>query len=249
MDSNTSAMTSQLFEETIFSCMFERVNSKGHEYADDLEVNSFISEMQEKGQQSQVGVWSKPKRVNELAKRAEPQSPADTRMATAPSTPLNNPALANMSTPGKCLFLTKGQFNIFTAEKPALFCIFDTNSGVFAVTDSNVFAELKLTTPFTFHLVVRDSSKTNKIFLQQFSQEMNPVYHRDSSCFVWVECDPKTHQPLYSRMLKLDPEEGAKFNDIFCQGMYEMLHLSKVSTKDQEYIRQAYEDVEVPILN
>lgn len=49
VDAATPSVTSKLFEEAIFSCMFEKVNTKAHEVAEQAEINGFICEMQKMG--------------------------------------------------------------------------------------------------------------------------------------------------------------------------------------------------------
>jgi VID27 N-terminal region len=45
VDSEADALALQLFEETLFSCMFERVNHKAHDYAEEEELNTFVQDM------------------------------------------------------------------------------------------------------------------------------------------------------------------------------------------------------------
>lgn len=259
VDGSIENLAVDLFEETLFSCMFERVHSMAHGNTKDAELEQFIVEMKNNGAKSQVGVLNKKavsKRVAELAKNqmdiSAPSTPGNAMsIDSVHSTPRGMP-MSISNTPNRVIAPTitetPGQYNVFTASNPAQLYQFDINSGNFVPTYSNVIAEIKFTPPFVFHLIIRASDKTSKLLALPLAQEMNPVFHKDSNSFVWVTYDVNTRTPLYSELLKFEGTDGFDFNQVFSQGMYETLHLSqfaKVSIKDQEYITQAYEDVEM----
>lgn len=241
VDSSVSDATVQLFEDTLFSCMYERVANASHTNAQAQQLASFIEKMKAKGLESRVGIWTKgtisslkqsayqtPSKVGSgpMSLTSTPGDP----MGTGPTTP-NSPAVKA----GKVLFASPGQLYRFDIVKQQ-----------FVLVKPLVEASICQIGTFLFDLMLEEGG--TQILSLPLSQRMNPVFHKDTQSFVWVTYDRKTDQPLYSELIRFDEANATLFNECFCKCLYESLNetlFSKNNDGDRSYLCQAYEDVEM----
>ncbi|KAI8930382.1 VID27 cytoplasmic protein-domain-containing protein [Entophlyctis helioformis] len=88
----TNDVTVQLFEEIVFTCMFERAHLKSKAEATDADLQAFVARVQRAAAESSVGVWRPPS-----AAAAAPAAPA----AASVQTPVKGKgADARFATPG-----------------------------------------------------------------------------------------------------------------------------------------------------
>ena len=58
-DADCPQVTLQLFEEALFSCMYERTHQLAHDQVSHQELASYMSELRDLGLTSNVGIWKK----------------------------------------------------------------------------------------------------------------------------------------------------------------------------------------------
>lgn len=233
VDTATTQIQVSLFEETLFSCMYERVHSIAHNNSQESHRLEFITEMQAKGASSNVGIWNKQPKVVAQTPKGEK---AITRISQSAS---STKKLESILIPAGTKLISQA----------AQLCRFDTISGDFVLIFNLVQVQVIQIGTFAFNLVVVDQESHNCILSLPITQQMNPVYHPTNQSFIWVTYDLQTGQPMYSEMLKFNPskpEDGARFNEMICKCLYESLTnslFSKVNAADQSYLCHAYQDV------
>ncbi|CAG8627968.1 10523_t:CDS:10, partial [Cetraspora pellucida] len=232
-DVNTTAHTTNAFEYTMYSCMFERKYKKSREDATEQELQSFIYVPPAERVHSKISQSpSTPKHHISTPLNDSPVSVSTTpvRSVRSETSPSSTPTRHTVSFdfPGAPSEVENA------ISVPVELHVFDPTSGTFMLMSPNATAN--------WHVVSDD--KTTLVG-QRVEPKMNPVFNRTHVCFIWCYFDESDR--VSSFLIRFRDLEGeANFKKKFAQAMYETLNESRAKEEEQEYFMNAYqEDVEM----
>lgn len=255
------------FEEQLYFCLFETCNRKDPADAKDDEIVSFSKQAQKEAKDVKIGVWKERKQsvFSTPAKKGvgsnmgspieDHSSPFKTPTATEQdSIPLSSstitfsPLTKHASGPLPAgSTLVKVQADLYYFDK--------IQAGFVRHLDQAVFAEIRQTGEFLYHLIVSRLDGSG-ILLQPLQQRMNPFCDYSSHSFTWVWINPETDAPFVSWSLHFgaygDGEQEKKFNSVFYGSMYEAVNresLMRAKSEQQEYLSQVFQDTDVDMLD
>ena len=215
---SSNQVTIKLFEEVLFTCMFERSLGKSKDAATDAELNAFVVEQQCRAAASSIGVW----------RPSKPETPVVVRPLPA----LNTVTVTDAGEP------------LVTVE--AQLYVYDFRVSQFILMRNAVTVQITQTDAFQFHLLVSEGS-TQYIF-QPIDSRLNPSFNASHLSFVWVTVDELVPTNSYSWSVKFDADHSDAFyafERVFGASMYETMNASRfkdVAAVDQNIMIKAYQE-------
>ncbi|CAG8601772.1 19759_t:CDS:10 [Dentiscutata erythropus] len=224
-DVNTTAHTTNAFEYTMYSCMFERKYRKSREEATEQDLQSFIYVPQTEERSPSKVSQSISTPLNDTPVSASTTPVRSIRSETSPSTPTRQ--IVSFDFPGAPSEIES------IISVPVELHVFDANSGTFLLMSQNATASIMKGKKFEYWHVISDDNTT--VIGQRVEPKMNPIP-------VISESDGVSSFLIRFR----DLEGEANFKKKFAQAMYETLNEVRAKEEEQEYFMNAYqEDVEM----
>jgi hypothetical protein len=223
VDSSSTAVSIDLFEETVVGCMFERFHQKSHESASTGELTKFIDELNEIHPQEKI----------------TPINQGNTAKAT--SVPEKNFKLPDVELPIGTVVLSVH----------CRLCLFDVTQEAFVTYLPSIQAEMLQLKKFSYSLVLL--SQGVPVVCQPIENRMNPHFDHANYSIIWVWFDPATALPAFSMSLKFEEDTKSDFVamvDLLKQTLYETTHKSDYKQQkafDMDYMLEALDNMEMDI--
>ncbi|KAL2916295.1 Vacuolar import and degradation protein 27 [Polyrhizophydium stewartii] len=261
-----NAVTCKLFEEVVYSCMFEQSRMQAKSDVPEAEFTAYVDRVQRLAAESNIGSW-RPNAVPQtpakktLLAQAHLQTPAadSPKPMSIASTP-GGPAAALAAEadetdaagphaglpPMPAVVAPEGER---LADAGAELYIYDMQSAQFVQVAPAVQAALVRTGPFDFVLTVVVGGVP--YIVQPVASDMSPVFSVEHLSFVWVWISPETGLPTYSWSIKFDAsqlDDLRSFMAAFTRCISETKRreeYAKVDDNDRMFIEHAYQDVEM----
>ncbi|KAI9013163.1 VID27 cytoplasmic protein-domain-containing protein [Gaertneriomyces semiglobifer] len=252
----TSEPQMSLFEDTVYTCMFERKHGKSHGDVDEDVLSRFVDKVKAEADRNAIDkalvqtastpnvtpISKKPLSANTPSSLASSSAPATPTPASKSSKP--TPAIVQKSLGDAMQPVIAPEGEQICAVKAQLY-LFDSREGHFALMKDAVTAEIIETGVYEFALVVKE--KDTAYICQPVDQKMAPTFSKEHRSFVWVWYDPATGQPLYSWSLKFEGSENEEleFKQILTEAVYETSNreeFRKLKKDDQEFLLAVHND-------
>ncbi|TPX68235.1 hypothetical protein SpCBS45565_g03234 [Spizellomyces sp. 'palustris'] len=262
VDSTIKEPTLALFEDTAYTCMFERMARKSHADVSDDELTAFVDQVKARAAANPIGQRGKDIQSPRTPLSAGSTNQGNPELRTPQQSSITSSPAPATPTPapfGRNASLTSQQGTplrpalpsaavpegvVLDSTKAQLF-VFDIRVYHFVMMQSVVTAELIETEAYQFHLVVKDS---DRVWVSQpIEDRMSPTFNVEQRSFVWVQYDAVTGKPLYTWSLKFTGEPGseAEFKQLISECMYETMNkeeFRKMKKDEQEYLMKIYEE-------
>jgi hypothetical protein len=223
VDSSSTSVSIDLFEETIVGCMFERFHQKSHEAASTGELSKFIDELNESTTQEKTT-------SNEQGSAAKESSNAASGFK-----------LPDVALPSGTVVLSVN----------CKLCLFDVTQEAFVTYLPSVQAEMLQLKKYTYALVLL--SQGVPVVCQPIENRMNPHFDHANYSIIWVWFDPVTSLPAFSMSLKFEEDTKSDYHamvDLLKQTLYETTHKSDYTQQkafDMDYMLEALDNMEMDV--
>ncbi|KAJ3011098.1 hypothetical protein HKX48_007017 [Thoreauomyces humboldtii] len=253
IDLSVAELTQSLFEDTAYTCMYERSHGMDHAKASDDELSAFVEKIKAAAYANPIGrrkqALSTPSKTP--AKGLGPGSSAQTpRTSGTPRTPgvPATPTPAGPRTPLSAVSAARKLSDVPTGELigsvSVRLYLFDPRVQTFLTMASEATAEITEIDQWTFQLIVRTGEQV--WLCQPIEEDMSPTFSKEHLSFNFNYLDEETRLPLYTWSLRFADVQGeAEFRNLVTECIYEMKNqelFRKMGKGEQEYLMRMYDD-------
>ncbi|TPX54931.1 hypothetical protein PhCBS80983_g05678 [Powellomyces hirtus] len=254
IDPSVAELTQSLFEDTAYTCMYERKVGKSHASSTDEELSAFVEQVKASATANPIGqkkdlLQTPVKRVTKAAAssaRSGTQSPGTPTPSTP--TPASGGSRASASPEGAgaaasraLSAIPKGE--VLSSVRVQLY-IYDMRVNQFLTVNDQVIAEISELKEWEFQLVVKDNNHVH--LCQPIEEEMRPTFNAEHKSFIFNYLDETSRMPIYTWSIRfLDDEGEAEFKNLITECIYETKNrelFRRMKKNDQEYLMRMYDD-------
>ncbi|KAI8821064.1 VID27 cytoplasmic protein-domain-containing protein [Fimicolochytrium jonesii] len=251
IDEGVQELTMSLFEDTAYTCMFERAMGADHGKFSDQQLAEFVERIKRDAREKVVGRAAAKTPVRPAGSSVAGSSlhtPQSTSKRSVPTTPTpaaqspSTPQFRNGKSPARTLAsIPKGEELL---SVPVQLYLYDLRVQQFMLVNDQAIAEITEIGEWKFQLVVK--SGDHVYLCQPIEEGMSPTFNAEHHTFIFNYLDETTGVPIYTWSLKFATvaNEG-EFKEMVTECVYEVKNkelFRKMKKDEQVYLMQLYDD-------